>query len=423
MDRDDSTNSTNAADLNTYSNDDLESFITAANSSSYSPAVGVSPRGGDGSAQKPRTTTGGSYTSGPTLTATTSTSSGTPVAEAAMAMAEALSLREKEAMMAAVEEVVTPKRPSTPEYSSKILVIGCHGTVGRHVTEMLLDAEVAIRITTRCASEELCTDAEIAKWRARGAEVVYGFDLDKSDSISRALVGVQRLYFSTTYTPNMLQQGLGLLERARDAGVEYVVRLSSAEAEADETQYGRWHRLLERRIEHMSFKYTLLRPNLMFQSLLRLCPELPTTRRLVLPISSSQRISWVDARDVAAVAVAALGGAGHEGDIYHLTGCESLTLPDMVGVINTHLAASAAAGDAKREPIEFATEDESDFVARLEAQLGWDRSVAEALSETLQDYAHSDACVEISNDLELVVDRPPIRFAQFVRDSLGPLLL
>jgi uncharacterized protein YbjT (DUF2867 family) len=283
------------------------------------------------------------------------------------------------------------------KYQSEILVIGCNGTVGRHVAESLLAQSVPIRVTLR--------SHDASEWEGRGAEVVTGFDLDQASTIAQALVGVKRLFFSTTFTQTLIQQGLGLLERARDAGVEYIVRLSSGEAEAGDTQHGRWHRLLEQRIESLGFKYTIVRSNLMFQSLLRFCPDFPTTGRLRTPIEPTHRISWVDARDVARVATSVLLDRSHEGDSYTITGCESLTLLEIADALSAHLGSM----------IEIVTETSDECQARLVA-LGWDEATAEAVRETLEDYGQTEVASEISNDYESVCDQTPCRFAQFLQE-------
>lgn len=69
--------------------------------------------------------------------------------------------------------------------------------------------------------------------------------------------------------------------------------------------------------------YTFLRPNLFMQGLLNFRSLIVEQNTFYAAIGDA-KVSAVDVRDIADVAVAALTEAGHEGKIYDLTGSQAL---------------------------------------------------------------------------------------------------
>ncbi len=73
---------------------------------------------------------------------------------------------------------------------------------------------------------------------------------------------------------------------------------------------------------------TRLRPAYMLQLLFEFAPTIAQQGLIAGPFRANAW-SWVDARDVAAVAVAALKDPSHAGRIYTVTGSESLSFPQI----------------------------------------------------------------------------------------------
>ena len=95
----------------------------------------------------------------------------------------------------------------------RVLVTGATGNVGRHVVDMLLDADVDVRALTRRPS--------VARLPAM-AEVCQG-DLYRPSSLADALRGVDRMFlFPVDETAKEV------VELARKAGVRRIVVLSAA---------------------------------------------------------------------------------------------------------------------------------------------------------------------------------------------------
>jgi uncharacterized protein YbjT (DUF2867 family) len=105
----------------------------------------------------------------------------------------------------------------------------------------------------------------------------------------------------------------------------HVVKLSGlATAPDSPSQSGRWHAETEAQIRDAGLPWTFLHPPYFMQNLLRSAPAIAAHGVLTAAMKDGH-IAMVDARDVAAVAVAALTAPGHEGRTYVITGPEALS--------------------------------------------------------------------------------------------------
>ena len=95
--------------------------------------------------------------------------------------------------------------------------------------------------------------------------------------------------------------------------------------------------------------------------------------RFVAPIGDA-RVSAVDVRDIAAVAVEALIGGGHEGRTYTITGPAAVT----------HAEMAAAIGDAIGQPVAFVNVPATAFASVL-SSAGVPQWQVDGL---IEDYAH-----------------------------------
>ena len=112
----------------------------------------------------------------------------------------------------------------------------------------------------------------------------------------------------------------------------------------------------------------------------------------------------MDVRDIAAVAVEVLTGAGHEGKIYEITGPESLSYHEIADKL------SAAVG----VPIRYvAVPPESALDSMLKA--GMPEWNAKAVTELYGVFAAGHAA-KITDTIEKVTGKRPIPFEQFARD-------
>jgi uncharacterized protein YbjT (DUF2867 family) len=116
------------------------------------------------------------------------------------------------------------------------------------------------------------------------------------------------------------------------------------------------------------------------------------------------RVAWVDARDIAAVAAAALLENGHAGAAYEVTGPQALTLPETVSVLSDALG---------REVVH----EEIGIGEAAEGSEGFDR---DELVWTLERLA-AGGFAAVSGDVEQVTGRAPRSLATFAADHRDAL--
>ncbi|MEJ2217680.1 MAG: SDR family oxidoreductase [Gemmatimonadota bacterium] len=276
--------------------------------------------------------------------------------------------------------------------SGNVLVLGATGAVGGRVLQGLEAAGervlAASRMPGRAAAVSGGTWVEL--------------DLERPETFPAALEGVDRVFLMARPGDDDPDRVAGpFLDAARRAGVARVVNLTAMGVER-EPEFGL--RRLELQLEASGLAYTHLRPNF-FMQIFAVPPLLGQVSggALRLPTADA-RLSYVDTRDIADVAVAALMDRSHAGKAYTLTGPESL---DHHAVAH-HL--SAAGG--RRISYEPVTDDEAAAFmsaaglepARVERLLGFYRRV------------RSGHSAPVSGDVEAVLGRPARSFAAFARD-------
>ena len=198
------------------------------------------------------------------------------------------------------------------------LVTGGTGTVGGHVLRLAAADGLPVRALVR--------DRRRATAMLPATVEVLEADLADASAVDVALRGVQGAFLAVGGTDQQQQLEERFVDRAGAHGV-HVVKLSAHGASPDSpVPYDRWHAAVEARLTSSGTAWTLLRPTVFMQNLLGSSDSL-AAGQLFAPAGSA-RIAFVDARDIAAVAVTALRG-GHEGRTYEITGPEALTYADV----------------------------------------------------------------------------------------------
>jgi len=283
----------------------------------------------------------------------------------------------------------------------RILVMGATGEVGGRVLRGLGERGEAATGASR--------DPGGAASRAGGAWVE--LDLERPATFGPALEGVDRLFMVARPGDDDPEvTAAPLLDAARAAGLSRVVSLTAIGVD-QEPEFGL--RRVELLAEASGLEFTHLRPNFFMQIFAAppLLPGILATGALRLPTGDA-RLSYVDTRDIADVAVASLTGEGHGGRAWTLTGPESLHHDDVARALSeasgtdiryealTEAEASAQMADAGLSP------------ARVERLLGFYRRVRAGFAAPVHD------------DIERVLGRPPRPFAGFAADwakiSAGP---
>ncbi len=192
--------------------------------------------------------------------------------------------------------------------STQILVIGGTGKTGRRVVERLASRAVPTRIGSRAGDPS--------------------FDWGDQSTWDAVLDGVTAAYIS--YAPDLAIPGAtdairAFVERAVEHGVRRLVLLSGrGEEEAQEC---------ELIIQRADIKWTVVRCSWFCQNFSEgEFLDMVLAGEITLPAGDVQE-PFVDADDIADVAVAALTEDGHAGQVYELTGPRLLTFAEAVDEI------------------------------------------------------------------------------------------
>ena len=206
--------------------------------------------------------------------------------------------------------------------SNTILVIGATGTVG---------SEVVRQLSAKGADVRACchTLSKADQIRGPGVEIVE-LDYNKPETVEAAFKGVEKLFLLTPVVDNLVEITAQLVAEAKKAGVKRIVKQSTvglelgADAEARIPPI-RWLRQAEEIVEESGIPYTFVRPTGFMQNFSNFYRQTIKEQDAIYTNAGEGKECFVDARDIAAVAVEALTGDGHEGKIYTTTGPEALS--------------------------------------------------------------------------------------------------
>jgi uncharacterized protein YbjT (DUF2867 family) len=266
-----------------------------------------------------------------------------------------------------------------------VLVTGARGKTGREVVSRLGERGVTVRAGSRVPGTGAGTVRPVP------------FDWDEPATWPEAVAGVDAVYLMR---PDIEDAPARVAELAAMTPEAHVVLLSEqgAGALADTS----WERGAERAVTGQVRTWTLLRPSWFHQVLTDPRYYLESIRADgVLPLSTGgAKFAFVDARDIAAVAVAALlDRDGSAGAAYEITGPEGLTLEQVAELV------AAASG----RPVAAADPPVAEVVAGLEP---W---IADVFGGALQ-RGRDGVFGEVTDDVERVTGRPPISVATFVKE-------
>ncbi|MGD9525413.1 SDR family oxidoreductase [Pseudonocardia sp.] len=240
-----------------------------------------------------------------------------------------------------------------------VLVTGATGRVGRGVVDRLLDAGVPVRALTRRPEAATTLPADV--------EVVTG-DLTVPESLDAAIRGAGVVFLVWTAPPATAP---AVIERLATS-VRRVVLLSSPHRTPhpffrQSNPLARLHDDIERLIAAAGLESTIIRPGMFASNAVFWWASAIRSDGVVRWPYGAAETAPVDDRDVAAVAARALYEDGHAGGDYVLTGPESLSQAEQVGIIGDVVG--------RRIPFEELSPDEF----RTETEGSWPRPVVDML--------------------------------------------
>lgn len=224
--------------------------------------------------------------------------------------------------------MVIPTKPFP--YEGYILVIGATGTVGREVVEQLLAAGERVKVAVRSPSKVMAL-------KGRGVEVAE-LDFARTSTLENAFKGVDRLFLLTPFDSRMVQFTEQLVREAQHVGVKHIVKLSAGGADVKSPlAVGRWHGEAEKLVAESGIPFTILRPNMFMQNFLTFFADSIRSEGKFYVPAGEGKIAFIDARDIARLAVLALTKNGYDDKVYNLTGAEALSFYDAAKILSKKL--------------------------------------------------------------------------------------
>jgi uncharacterized protein YbjT (DUF2867 family) len=270
-----------------------------------------------------------------------------------------------------------------------ILITGATGTIGRELVRQLVAQGVPVRALTR-------DPARLAD--RPGVQVAAG-DFADYDSLVRAANGVSAAFLLST-GPGLPAHDEALVRAAVRTGVQRVVKLSTMVTDDPSLRLAGWHRPGEAAVRESGLDWTILRPSTFATNTLQWVDTIRAGRP-VANLSGTGTQGFVDPADIAAVAAAALTGAGHGERTYTLTGPDLLSVPDQAAVL----------ADVLGRPVR--TEDVPPEMAQAHLLAGgtppeWVDLILEGSG-----YVAAGGVAVVTDDVARVLGRPPRSFRQW----------
>jgi uncharacterized protein YbjT (DUF2867 family) len=277
-----------------------------------------------------------------------------------------------------------------------ILVTGASGTVGKAVL-----AEVARSGTPHRAMYR--SSGESSKAPAGTPSVIA--DFAKKETLPAALRDVQTVYLVCSPIPDLVQLESNMIDASVAAGVKHIVLNSALGAGDYPKSFPSWHRKVEDKLKGTRISWTILRPNSFHQNVVAFfAPTIRTQGAFYSSIGTS-RVSFLDVRDIGAVAAKALAGAAHVGKIYELNGPEALNYAEVATKISKHAGRAVQYVDISIEAQRKAMLDQ-----------GMPEWQVNALID-LQGYYMSDKGGDLDPLLQTLLGRAPITMDRFLAQN------
>src|SRR5215472_5120304 len=279
-----------------------------------------------------------------------------------------------------------------------ILVTGATSAVGKAVIKELLARKVLVRAYLR-------KPVDAAKLQAQGVEAFLG-DMTKQASVAQALQGIESVYLITPVAEYLLEtEGLWAQE-GKKAGIRHLIKQSEIGADPQSlSPLLQYHGRAEDAIRTSGVPYTILRTLYFMQNFGPMYAQSIRTRGMIFAPLANARISYVDARDVGAVAAHLLTEEGHQDQEYEVTGPEALSCGQLAEIFSMIL----------NVPVRYTAISDDD--AQQELLKRYSAWTAHAVLTLLQFYRHGGGA-SVTRVIEDVTAQKPCTVVTYLTEHL-----
>jgi uncharacterized protein YbjT (DUF2867 family) len=278
-------------------------------------------------------------------------------------------------------------------------VVGATGNTGRAVVkelESLGEKPISIVRNADKAREVLGSSARIAV-----------AELDDRAGMTNALAGAKRIFIVTGHNPSSAAQQINVIEAAKAADAQYVVKVSGGRAVTGpnvESVNGRAHHEIEEHLKRCGLEWCILSPGLFMQNMLGQAANIKQGK-IAQPWPKDLPVALIDVRDTAALGARVLRDPGkHAGKVHAFTGATT-TYGEFADVIS----------EALGKPIAYTalTLEQAEQGMKARGMPDWLVAHLLAMARAGAGGAFSK---ENTQPIRDIVGRAPITIRQFVQD-------
>lgn len=278
--------------------------------------------------------------------------------------------------------------------SKKILVIGATGTVGGEVVKSLQSLGLSIRVGIR---QQKWFDIKYAQ----SVEAVY-FDYQNPVSVASALSDIDTLFM---VSPTGLGQEVAhvqtVLAAAKASRLKHIVRLSAMGVEKHNL-FG-LHKAADDLLLQSDIDCTILRPNTFMQNFYNYSKSIKLQQMIIEPAGKG-KTSFIDVRDIGAVAPTIILKGGYENKVLELTGDKALSYYEVAEYFSDILGAQ----------IQYLPYAESTYIKYKIAGGSTIESAIRAVE--FNKMVKAGEYEYVSDNIRHLLDREPVTLKQFIVD-------
>jgi uncharacterized protein YbjT (DUF2867 family) len=281
--------------------------------------------------------------------------------------------------------------------SDLIFITGATGNVGAEIVRQLSELEHHVRVAQRNLHSS-------SNWSPSSTVEYVNFDFKQPQTFAKAFQGVKRVFLMR---PPALSQVKTYMYPAIDSaiasGVEQIVFLSVLGAESNSIIP---HAKVEKYIQSVGIPYTFLRASFFMQNLSTIHRQDIQRNEIFLPAGKG-KTSFIDVRDIAAVAVKALTESGHSDRSYSLTGSEALDYYQVAEIFTEVLV----------KPVLYTNPSIVKFASSMYKRGLEPQFIAVMIG--IYTTAKLGLAGKLTTDTQEILQRAPISLRQFVEDYRG----
>jgi uncharacterized protein YbjT (DUF2867 family) len=270
---------------------------------------------------------------------------------------------------------------------SKILVVGANGTVGSHlVSELTKAGQQVLKATSK---------------KAQKPDEVH-LNLLTQEGLDQAVTQADKIFLlSPPGHTNQHEILIPIIKKAQEKKIKKIVLMTAMGADAvDEAPF----RQAEKYLEKSGLAYNIIRPNWFMQNFNSFWLQgILQDQKIYLPVADG-RGSFIDARDIAATAAKLLMTNQFDNQAFVLTGSESLNHDEVAVIMSEILKKKITYQDISEESMREGL-----------LKAGLPKDYTEFLLMILN-YFKLGYSAAITDNVEKITGRKPIRFSQYVID-------